>query len=421
MPDNGMPDNDLPNGDATETHPTLTPEEDAAQRGGDPDTSSDPVVRPDKPDPAAVKQAWEWFGRKKHPSRQDGLWPYLLIRAYPGDTGVRQPPVSYFWESPDVRVYAGDVAEADVANHVPVLHPTPNEPHSVFVHVWNLGRLPAVGVLVRAWWANPAFSFGPGSPEPPHFIGGVRVNLGDRSAPDCHALVRIPGLWTPVVENGGHECLLAVATHVMDPGGAGFAAGIDRHVGQRNVTLAAPHVNLGPLLNRLGAVLQVGSDLQLLHGGKDVEPILLAHKAVVGRTVTLPTTRDVVVPVPGLESIGHLGTVTRTLGGPVVASGATSVAALPRTGSLLTIDRDALLRAGTTRLAGPAEATGAAARAAKRISPARAVVEALDVRNLRAGSIAAAVSTSSGDGNLLRFQELRDGVVIGGYSVIVTE
>lgn len=421
-----MPGDDDNKNEWPETHPELSPEDEATQRGGDPDTSRDPVVRPDKPDPDKVKQAREWFGRHKHPSRQNGLWPYLLIRGFPGDTGVRQPPVSYFWESPDIRVYAGDVAADDVANHTPVLHPTPSQDHTIFVHVWNLGRLQAVGTLVRVWWANPAFSFDPGSPEPPHFIGGVRVNLGDRSAPDCHQLVRV-GVWNPIVENGGHECLLAVATHVMDPGGAGFAAATDRHVGQRNVTLAAPNVDLGPLLNKLGAALRVGSDLQLLHGGADVKPILLAHKAVTGREVTLPTTREVVAPVPELGTIGHLGTVTRTLGGQVVVSGARSVAAMPMAGSLATIDRAALLGLEATPLA-TKEGFGAPGLppvslviGAERISPARAVIEALNVADLRAGSIAAAVSTSSGDGNLLRFQEVRDGVVIGGYSVIITD
>jgi hypothetical protein len=340
--------------------------------------------------------------------------------------------VSYFWESPDIRVYAGDVAVEDVANHVAVLHPTPHQAHSVFVHVWNLGRLPALGTMVRAWWANPSFSFDPGSPEPPHFLGGVRVNLGSRSAPDCHALVRIPGLWFPEVENGGHECLLAVATHVMDPGASGFAASTDRHVGQRNITLAAPDVDLAPLLGRLGSALRIGSDLQLLHGGADVEPILLAHGAVTARPVDFPVLRDVVAPVPGLAAIGHLGTVTRTLGGPVVVDGPASVAAMPASGSLTAIDHEALLRVGGVSpdqpvatqpgagaSAGPTSTVGSVGL--RRMSMATAVVEALNVRDLRAGSIAAAVSASSGDGNLLRFQEVRDGVVVGGYSVIVRQ
>jgi hypothetical protein len=399
-----MPNNDEPYAFDRETHPELTPEEDKAQRGGDPDNPTQPEVPADKPDPERVKEVTAWLHDKRHPSRQDGLWPYLLIRAFPGDTGVRQPPVSYFWESPDIRVYQGDVQDPNAAT--PVLHPTPGIPHSVFVHVWNLGRLPALGVTVRAWWANPSFSFDASSPEPPHYIGGTRVNLGDRTSADCHQLVRIEGLWTPVVENGGHECLLAVATHVMDPYGGGFVASTDRHVGQRNVTLASPQLDLTPLLNRLGAALTVGSDLLLLHGGAHVAPILLAHKVVAGRDVVLPRVRDVVTPIPGHTNVGHLGTVTRTLGGHAVIPGLASVHALRTPASLTTFDRSVLLG-------------GRVSVQPRTISPALAVVQALKVHDLTAGSIARAVSTSSGDGNLLRFQEVRDGVVVGGYSVIV--
>lgn len=399
-----MPNNNDQNILDQEKHPELTPEEDKAQRGGAPDNPTEPQVTPDKPDPERVKQVTAWLHDKRHPSRQDGLWPYLLIRAQQGDTGVRQPPVSYFWESPDIRVYQGDVHDPNSAT--PVLHPTPGFPHSVFVHVWNLGRLPALGVNVRAWWANPSFSFDANSPEPPHYIGGTRVNLGDRTSADCHQLVRIEGLWTPVVENGGHECLLAVTSHVMDPATGGFAASADRHVGQRNVTLAAPEFDLTRLLNRLGAALTVGSDLQLLHGGAEVAPILLAHKVVAGRDVVLPQVREVVTPIPGQTTIGHLGTVTRTLGGHAVIPGLASVNALTTPDSLTTFDRGSLL-------------SGRVTVQPRTISPAVAVVQALKVKDLTAGSIARSVSITSGDGNLLRFQEVRNGVVVGGYSVIV--
>jgi hypothetical protein len=47
------------------------------------------------------------------------------------------------------------------------------------------------------------------------------------------------------------------------------------------------------------------------------------------------------------------------------------------------------------------------------------LIEALGVRDLQAGTIAHAISSRSGDGNLLRFQAVRNGVVQGGYSVIV--
>ncbi|MEO5651952.1 MAG: hypothetical protein ABIN79_11090 [Marmoricola sp.] len=391
-------------------HPRLTPEEDEQQRGGGPEHPSDQLPpRREKPDPEAVDRVRDWMHRHDPPSRQDGFWPYLLIRAFPGDTGVRQPPVGFFWESPDIRVYEGDVS--DPASATPTLHPRVGVPHTVFVHVWNLGRLAALGTTVRVWWANPSFSFGPSSPEPPHLIGVSTVNLDDRSSPGCHQLVRIPTPWVPVDENAGHECLLAVATHVMDPGGAGFEASTDRHVGQRNVTLAAPSTDLRPLLNLLGSALSVGSDLALLHGGDQVIPILLAHKANLGVGVRKPTLLDIVHEVPGGNGIGHLGTVIRTVGGRVVADGHRSVTAMAGGENLAHFDRSTLLGDGVGRLQ----------RTKHDISPARAVVQALGVRDLRAGSIAAAISSSSGAGNLLRFQEQRDGNVIGGYSVIVRE
>lgn len=397
-----------------EKHPKLSPEEDADQRGDDPDgASAGRPPRSEPADPEAVGRVKEWLHGKKPPPRQDGFWPYLLIRAHPGDTGVRQPPVGYFWESPDIRVYEGEITDPTAGT--PTLHPRVGEPHTVFVHVWNLGHLAALGTTVRVWWANPAFSFGANSPEPPHLIGAAMVNLDDRSSPGCHQLVRMPTPWVPVQENGGHECLLAVATHVMDPGGSGFQASTDRHVGQRNLTLAAPTTNLAPLMNLLGRALSVGSDLLLLHGGPEIKPILLAHKAVRGDDVRLPTVREVAHPIRGLNGIGHLGTTMRTLGGRVVVDGERSVGALAATvGSspnLARFDRQSLLEAGPGRMQ----------RVDSRVSPARAVVEALGVRDLRAGSIAAAVSTSSGDGNLLRFQEVRGDKVIGGYSVIVKE
>jgi hypothetical protein len=171
------------------------------------------------------------------------------------------------------------------------------------------------------------------------------------------------------------------------------------------VTLAAPQFDLTPLLNRLGAVLTVGSDLQLLHGGAQVAPILLAHKVVAGRDVVLPQLREVVTPIPGQTTIGHLGTVTRTLGGHAVIPGLASVRAMTDPASITTFDRGILL---SGRVA-----------VERRISPALAVIQALKVRDLTAGSIARAVSVTSGDGNLLRYQEVRNGVVIGGYSVIV--
>jgi hypothetical protein len=365
----------------------------AAGRGGDPDTSSNPSIPPldSKPDAAQLERVRGWLSEHKRPARQDGLWPYLLIRAFPGDTGVRSPALPVFWESPDVRVYPGDVT--DPSGLAATLSPTAGQVHTVFVHVWNLGRLAAVGVVVRVWWANPSFSFDASSPEPPHFIGGASVNLGDRSQPDCHALVRV-GTWTPVEENGGHECLLATAESVLDPAQGGFAASTDRHVAQRNLMLAAPTEDLTPLLERLGAVLPAGADLELLHGGRELDPILLAHGLRdPQRAFVTPKVDTGVVVADHPAAVDRIGVVRSSVLGRV------PVLAGPGGG----ID---------TALKGPP-------LVATR-SPAVALIRALGVRDLNAGTVAQAVSSSSGDGNLLRFRAVRDGTVQGGYSVIVS-
>jgi hypothetical protein len=133
------------------------------------------------------------------------------------------------------------------------------------VRVWNLGRLPAYGVRLRVYWANPSFSFNdPSGPGSPHYISGTYINLSSRYQPDSHIVVRLPALWVPVVENQGHECLLAKVDCFADRTGPGFDAGIDRHVGQKNLFLADPQEDLGPLFDSLGLSLDVKAGVRLL-------------------------------------------------------------------------------------------------------------------------------------------------------------
>jgi hypothetical protein len=134
--------------------------------------------------------------------------------------------------------------------NTPTLHPVPNIPHTIFVRVWNLGRLAASRVRLRVYWANPSFSFDdPSSPGYPHFIGGMYLNLSDRYQPGSHIVSRLPVPWIPIVENNGHECLLAKVDSFADRTGPGFDANIDRHVGQRNLLLAALQEDLTSLIN----------------------------------------------------------------------------------------------------------------------------------------------------------------------------
>jgi hypothetical protein len=146
----------------------------------------------------------------------------LLVRTYLGDTGIR--PLSsgtVFWESPDVWV----VSAAGINQ------PIPGQNNTVYARVSNLGRETATGVQVRFWWANPSLAI---TEANANLIGIGFTNIQGGSTVD----VRCPNPWIPVVENGGHECLLAEALIPnFDPLTAPMDPVDDRHVGQKNEQL----------------------------------------------------------------------------------------------------------------------------------------------------------------------------------------
>jgi hypothetical protein len=233
--------------------------------------------------------------------RQDGVWPYLLIRAFPNDFGVRQPPLSVFWESPDLLVVQGDVQTLE--GNTPTLRPIPNKPHTIFIRVWNLGRLPAVGIRLRVFWANPSFSFDdPTGPGNPHYIGGTYINLASRYQPNSHAVVRLPVLWEPVVENNGHECLLAKVDSFADRTGPGFDANIDRHVGQRNLFLAEEQDNLAPILDSLNLSRNSSSDVQLMSGTSEQPHITDIKSSLIEREKSLSKAVTIVLGITDLST-----------------------------------------------------------------------------------------------------------------------
>ena len=93
--------------------------------------------------------------RRKGPTfgpRKDEFLPFLVVRATSGDRGQR-PYSGVFWESPDIFVTPN--VESSTA---PLRPPTTagiaqaSVPNTVYAHVWNLGKAPAVpspgGVLL---------------------------------------------------------------------------------------------------------------------------------------------------------------------------------------------------------------------------------------------------------------------------------
>jgi hypothetical protein len=238
----------------------------------------------------------QWFEENK-PKRQRGPWPYLLIRAFLGDHGVRPVTTGIYWESPDVIVIQGDVSTP--VGHTPTLNPTAGVDHTIFVRVWNLGRLSAIGTKLRAYWANPALQIGG-----IYYIGGTYVNIPDRSQPDFNQLVRIPSLWKPILENNGHECLLAKVESSADRTGPDFDTNMNRHVGQRNFMVVNPNEDITPLTDKLGNTVSREADIEIFGMGEHPDNVLLRHP--------VSFTRDMLHRL-GLQD-AHAGNIAMRLG-----------------------------------------------------------------------------------------------------------
>lgn len=387
-------------------YPKLTPEEDKTQRGDDPRN-----VRHDEPQPRKPITDAEYQRRKKlvqahfsawkekHHTRQDGIWPYLLVRAFAGDHGGGRPmwQPQPFWESPDILVVPGDVP---TYNGGATLAPQAGKPHTIFVHVWNLGRLMALGVKLSVYWANPTFSFDDPN-HPPHLIGATMFELADRLRQGSHMLVRLPQLWTPVMENNGHECLLAKVGCFTDGPGHGFDANHNRHIGQRNLNLVSSQQSIKPLLDKLAAALPAKAELQLIHGMHDLKPIVLAHAPALAPVIAHPVAVPVrAVPLPG--GTAHLG---------AVVPGPAGLHAIPAAVAAPAFTAGAVTAA--TLAAHPA-----ATVVAPQLSAPEALMHHLGITDLRAGNIATHLG---GDAHVLRFVATQDGKAVGGYTIIVRD
>lgn len=187
---------------------------------GTPDDRPDrPDERPERPDRPPRPD------RPRPPKRPDRRrpphTPFLVIRYQQGDTGGRPiPSGSVFWHSPDVWVVSSLGKNQPVAG----------EENRVFARITNRGQMDAAGVTVRYWWANPSIAI---TEVNAHLIGtatGKFIAAGYTETVEC------PVPWVPVIENDGHECVLAEAwVPYFDPLIAPLDVVVDRHVGQQNL------------------------------------------------------------------------------------------------------------------------------------------------------------------------------------------
>lgn len=247
----------------------------APARGAPPGDEADPVVPEARPLPphdprwrpgGLLKRITDTYGAELKRQPVDKTWfPHLLIRSAVNDTGARPLwPPTHVWLSPDLFVFPHG-APVDLAQSVS--QPVAGRKYTVGVHIWNLGRFPAYGVAVRAWWVEPGFFTGSADPRyRPHFIGGTFTELGDRDSGKAHKIVAIPQPWTVLPEYGGHQCLFAVVEAFADPWTGRLAANEDRHVGQRNLSILAGAAEAIGLFDTLSKRLDIGDVLALSYG-----------------------------------------------------------------------------------------------------------------------------------------------------------
>jgi hypothetical protein len=195
--------------------------------------------------------------------------PWLLVRDAAGDTGARPLDGSaVFWESPDVW------SQSSLGINQPIV----GQPNQVFARVTNLGWQYATGVIVKFWWANPSLAI---TETTANLIG-----IGFANIPSgWSVVVECPVPWVPILENGGHECLLAEAyIPFFDPLSSPMNPVDDRHVRQKNETV----VQLAPgqsfttrihALNVFGLPQSLTFDVQALRLAV-IHPLVAARAAL---------------------------------------------------------------------------------------------------------------------------------------------
>jgi hypothetical protein len=183
----------------------------------------------------------------------------------------------YWYLSPDIWVVPGNDPNG------PIGSPIAGQPAYLWAHVSNTGDVDANGARVDFYWANPALQVLRSNAT---FVGSANVDVPAGGGQD--ALCLVP--WTPIIVNGGHECLVAVVNHpadpLPDPPPDDFNPPLYRQVAQKNLTVfvaskhAAPRaitISGGRRTDKAAVVTaEVGGELDAISlgrlGFKDLRP-----------------------------------------------------------------------------------------------------------------------------------------------------
>ena len=324
--------------------------------------------------------------------------PYLLVRSFAGDNGTR-PFNQVFWESPDIWTAPGEPANAPA---IPPTHGgvvTAGEPNTVYALVWNLGRAPVTGVVVSFYWVNPSLAIDGANA---HLIGMARTELGPRNSPLCRTLVKCPKPWVPVMENGGHECLIVKVWGFGDAAPATqWNPWQDRHVAQRNVAVVSNVAQMHQLVSGISLVaFNATARIELAQAGAEakdavaiVAPKLTINAAIPTQTLATLDGANVLTVAPPQPAVPRILPHLLTAPGAAatVAEHATAAVA-PVTAEKLTVPN-----ADLTTLLGHSSL--------------------FDESLLKA--ITAAPPPADGQANVLRIEQYEGTQLVGGYTLVI--
>jgi hypothetical protein len=267
--------------------------------------------------------------------RAEQFLPYILVRSVLGDRGDRPINVP-FWESPDIWTAAGDPSVTPSVPDTPGGTVHAGAPNTVYAHVWNLGRAPIAGVKVEFYWFDPSLTI---ESNHAHLIGMTRVDLGPRSSPDCHKLVKCPRAWVPVFANGGHECLFVRASSIGDTINPAHAwdSWAERHVAQRNISVLAT-AQMAALFQTILANTKRGSRVQMVQVGEQARLVMqvMAPKLRLDPLVKtdvlaeLQSDGSLMVVAPACQTPGALAPVHTLSGMAQPAMETTAILEVPR-------------------------------------------------------------------------------------------
>ncbi len=155
----------------------------------------------------------------------------------------------YWWTSPDIWVVPGN--DPNGAPGAPIA----GQNAYLWARVANVGNLAAKGARIDFYWANPAAQVAVGVATA---IGSAFVDLDPGQSQDVLCLVP----WVPVVVNGGHECVLAVAHAGADssplpdplPNGYVFDPPAHDQIAQLNLSVLAAAKTMAPMALTVSAV-----------------------------------------------------------------------------------------------------------------------------------------------------------------------